>query len=142
MRSLSARFDKMAQWTAAHAGRASTFCLALTVIVVWGISGPIFDWSDTWQLIINTGTTIVTFLMVFLIQNTQNRDTSALQLKLDELIRATEGARNRLLQLEDLTEEEMTHIKKTFVQLAQTSPHLNEEAGDQPAPAVRREGPR
>jgi low affinity Fe/Cu permease len=126
--SLSDRFDKMAQWTAAHAGRASTFCLALGVIVVWGVSGPLFGWSDRWQLVINTGTTIITFLMVFLIQNTQNRDTGALQLKLDELIRAHEGGRNRLLQLEELTEEEMTHIKRTFLQLAKTSPHLDEEA--------------
>jgi low affinity Fe/Cu permease len=130
MQSLGARFDRWAQWTAAHAGRASTFCLALAVIVVWGISGPIFGWSDTWQLIINTGTTIVTFLMVFLIQNTQNRDTEALQLKLDELIRATEGARNRLLQLEDLSEEEMTHIKRSFLRLAQSSPHLDDEEAD------------
>lgn len=128
----SDRFDKLAQWTAGQAGRASTFCLALGIIIVWGISGPIFAWSDTWQLIINTGTTIVTFLMVFLIQNTQNRDSAALQLKLDELIRAQEGARNRLLQLEDLTEDELTHIKRTFVELAQSSPHLDEEAG-QPA---------
>jgi low affinity Fe/Cu permease len=136
MLSLSARFDKMAQWTAAHAGRASTFCLALGVILVWGISGPIFAWSDTWQLVINTGTTIVTFLMVFLIQNTQNRDTGALQLKLDELIRVTEGARNRLLQLEDLTDQEMAHIKKTFKHLAQTSPRLDEEKPQSPRSSV------
>ncbi len=128
MRTLSAHFDELAKWTAAHAGHATTFCLALGVIVGWGVSGPIFGWSDTWQLIINTGTTIVTFLMVFLIQNTQNRDTAALQLKLDELIRAHEGARNRLLQLEELTEEEMEHIKRTFLHLARTSPRLNEES--------------
>ena len=125
--SFGEHFDKLAQWTAAHAGRASTFCLALAVIVVWAVSGPVFGFSDTWQLIINTGTTIVTFLMVFLIQNTQNRDTAALQLKLDELIRAHEGARNRLLQLEDLTEEEMAHIKRTFLELARSSPLLSEE---------------
>ena len=125
--SFGEHFDKLAQWTAAHAGRAATFCLALAVIVVWAVSGPVFGFSDTWQLIINTGTTIVTFLMVFLIQNTQNRDTAALQLKLDELIRAHEGARNRLLQLEDLTEEEMAHIKRTFLELARSSPLLNEE---------------
>ena len=118
MASLSDGFNKLAHWTALQAGRASTFALALTVLVVWGVSGPIFQWSDTWQLIINTGTTIVTFLMVFLIQNTQNRDTEALQLKLDELIRANDSARNRLLQLEELPEEEMEHIKKTFIQLA------------------------
>ena len=97
-------------------------------IVIWAVSGPIFGWSDTWQLIINTSTTIITFLMVFLIQNTQNRDTAALQLKLDELIRAHEGARNRLLQLEDLTEEEMAHIKTTFLHLAKSSPRLTDEA--------------
>ena len=122
--SFGEHFDRLAQWTAAHAGRASTFCLALAVIAVWAVSGPVFGWSDTWQLIINTGTTIVTFL----IQNTQNRDTAALQLKLDELIRSHEGARNRLLKLEDLTEDEMAHIKRTFMELARSSPHLDEEA--------------
>jgi low affinity Fe/Cu permease len=127
MASLSDGFNKLAHWTALQAGRASTFALALTVLVIWGVSGPIFQWSDTWQLIINTGTTIVTFLMVFLIQNTQNRDTEALQLKLDELIRANDSARNRLLQLEELTEEEMEHIKKTFIQLAKTAPPLTDE---------------
>jgi low affinity Fe/Cu permease len=127
MASLSDGFNKLAHWTALQAGRASTFALALTVLVIWGFSGPIFQWSDTWQLIINTGTTIVTFLMVFLIQNTQNRDTEVLQLKLDELIRANDSARNRLLQLEELTEEEMEHIKKTFLQLAKTAPLLTDE---------------
>jgi low affinity Fe/Cu permease len=127
MASLSDGFNKLAHWTALQAGRASTFALALTVLVIWGVSGPIFQWSDTWQLIINTGTTIVTFLMVFLIQNTQNRDTEVLQLKLDELIRANDSARNRLLQLEELTEEEMEHIKKTFLQLAKTAPLLTDE---------------
>src|SRR5215211_9204776 len=115
MQSLGARFNKMAQWTAAHAGRASTFCLALAVIVVWGISGPIFGWSDTWQLVINTGTTIGTFLMVFLIQSTQSRDTRALHLKLDELIRVNQAARNSLLNLEDMSEDEIHEVKKTFV---------------------------
>ena len=129
MRRLGSSFDKIAHWTARRAGRASTFGLALALIVAWGVSGPLFQWSDTWQLIINTGTTIVTFLMVFLIQNTQNRDTSALQLKLDELIRVNEKARNRLLRLEELTEEEMEHIRRTFTQLAQDSPPLTEENG-------------
>jgi low affinity Fe/Cu permease len=131
MYSLSNGFDKFAHWTARHAGRASAFVLALTVIVVWGVTGPIFQWSDTWQLIINTGTTIVTFLMVFLIQNTQNRDTEALQLKIDELIRVNEKARNRLLQLEELTEEEMDQIKKTFTRAAKASPPLTEEGQEQ-----------
>ena len=86
MASLSVTFDKLAQWTAYHAGRPAAFALAAGAIVVWLVSGPIFQWSDTWQLVINTGTTIVTFLMVFLIQNTQNRDSEAIQIKLDELI--------------------------------------------------------
>ena len=127
MASLGDHFNKLAQGTAAQAGRASTFTLAVAIVIVWAVSGPLFKWSDTWQLVINTGTTIITFLMVFLIQNTQNRDTQALQLKLDELIRATDGARNRLLQLEELTEEEMKHIKKTFIQLAKEDPLLTEE---------------
>jgi low affinity Fe/Cu permease len=127
MASLGDHFNKLAQGTAAQAGRASTFTLAVAIVIVWAVSGPLFKWSDTWQLVINTGTTIITFLMVFLIQNTQNRDTQALQLKLDELIRATDGARNRLLQLEELTEEEMKHIKKTFIQLAKEAPLLTEE---------------
>jgi low affinity Fe/Cu permease len=92
-----------------------------------GVSGPIFQWSDTWQLTINTGATIVTFLIVFLIQNTQNCDTEALQLKLDELNRVNCKARNRLLQLEELTGEEMDRIKTTFTRLAKASPPLTEE---------------
>jgi low affinity Fe/Cu permease len=127
MRAFGSSFDKIAHWTARHAGRASTFALALAIILVWGISGPLFQWSDTWQLIINTGTTIITFLMVFLIQNTQNRDTEALQLKLDELIRVNAKARNRMLRLEELTEEEMDKVKKTFTRLAQSDDPLSED---------------
>jgi low affinity Fe/Cu permease len=88
------------------------------IIVVWALTGPIFGFSDTWQLVINTGTTIVTFLMVFLIQNTQNRDSEALQLKLDELIRATNGAHNGLLDLEELTEDDLNRIKACYESLA------------------------
>jgi low affinity Fe/Cu permease len=127
MPSLSNGFDKLAHGTARQAGRASTFALALTTVLVWGISGPMFGWSDTWQLVINTATTIVTFLMVFLIQNTQNRDTEAIQLKLDELIRVNTKARNSLLQLEELTEEEIQHVKKTFAHLAKASQSSREE---------------
>ena len=87
------------------------------MVLVWAITGPLFQFSDTWQLVINTGTTIVTFLMVFLIQNTQNRDTEALQLKIDELIRVTEQARNRLINLEDLTEEEMDKVKRELTDI-------------------------
>jgi low affinity Fe/Cu permease len=127
MASLSVTFDKLAQWTAYHAGRPAAFALAAGAIVVWLVSGPIFQWSDTWQLVINTGTTIVTFLMVFLIQNTQNRDTKALQLKIDELIRSNEKARNRLLRLEEMSEEEMNHVKETFVQLAREDTSIVDE---------------
>jgi low affinity Fe/Cu permease len=96
---------------ARQAGKASTFVAALALLVVWAVSGPLFGWSDTWQLIINTGTTIITFLMVFLIQNTQNRDTEALHLKLDELIRATKGARDSAMELEDKSEEQLDAVK-------------------------------
>ncbi len=112
--STSRVFSKIAQWTAQQCGRASTFIIACIIIIVWGVTGPVFDYSDTWQLIINTGTTIVTFLMVFLMQNTQNRDTVSIQLKLDELIRANENARNAMLSLEDLTEEQLKRVKATF----------------------------
>jgi len=99
-------------------GRPRTFALALGVIAMWVITGPIFHFSDTWQLVINTGTTIITFLMVFLIQNTQNRDTEAIQIKLDELIRATHGAHNALLDLEELEEEALEAFRRKYQALA------------------------
>ena len=99
-------------------GRPRTFALAVGVISVWIITGPLFKFSDTWQLVINTGTTIITFLMVFLIQNTQNRDTEAIQIKLDELIRATQGAHNALLDLEELEEEELHAFRRKYEALA------------------------
>jgi low affinity Fe/Cu permease len=111
--SLSDRFSRAAQWTSQQCGRAHTFIAAILIIVVWAVCGPAFGYSDTWQLIINTGTTIITFLMVFLIQNTQNRDTTAIQLKLDELIRANENAHNRMMRLEDLTENQIKHLKES-----------------------------
>jgi low affinity Fe/Cu permease len=99
-------------------GHPATFAAAVALIVIWGVTGPIFGYSDTWQLVINTGTTIVTFLMVFLIQNSQNRDTGAIQTKLDEIIRALEGAHNALLDLEELDEEEIEHIRRDYRKLA------------------------
>jgi low affinity Fe/Cu permease/nicotinamidase-related amidase len=115
---ISAAFDRAAQWAARECGRAHTFAIAIIVVIVWAVSGPLFGFSDTWQLVINTGTTIVT-LMVFLIQNTQNRDTEAMQLKIDELLRVTERARNRLITLEDLTEEELDRVKQELTKVAQ-----------------------
>jgi low affinity Fe/Cu permease len=105
-------FSKFANATARLTGRPSAFIIATLTVIVWAATGPIFHYSDTWQLVINTGTTIITFLMVFLIQNTQNRDTMALQVKLDELIRATEGARNDLMGVEERSEEEIERRKE------------------------------
>ena len=110
-------FDRIARIIARGSGRPATFGIAILLVVVWAISGPVFGFSDTWQLVINTGTTIVTFLMVFLIQNTQNRDTDAIQVKIDELIRVTEGARLALLDLEELKADELDRIKAGFVDL-------------------------
>ena len=107
-------FSKIAQWTSRRAGCASTFGIAVLVVVIWAFAGPLFGFSDTWQLIINTGTTIVTFLMVFLIQHTQNRDTQAIHIKLDELIRATNQARNTLINLEDDSDEKLWRVKQEF----------------------------
>ena len=111
-------FRKFARKTADVLGRAEIFLAAVAAIIIWAALGPIYKYSDTWQLVINTGTTVVTFLMVFLIQNTQNRDASAVQLKLDELIRACAGARNSLLTLENLTEAELDTLKESFSRIA------------------------
>ena len=111
------RFRKFAQYTSKYTGSSWAFIVALGVILVWGLTGPLFGFSDTWQLVINTGTTIVTFLMVFLIQNTQNRDAIAIQLKLDELIRGVSGARTGLVGLEELSDEELTELQEQFVRI-------------------------
>src|SRR5688572_15032057 len=111
-------FAEIATFVAHQSGRPVTFLIAFLIIVAWALAGPLFNYSDTWQLVINTGTTIVTFLMVFLIQNTQNRDSQALHLKLDELIRAKKGARNSLLDLDDLSDEELAKIRTSFAKIA------------------------
>ncbi|HKX84764.1 MAG TPA: low affinity iron permease family protein [Pyrinomonadaceae bacterium] len=111
-------FTRFARWTATKAGRPSVFVGAVAIILIWSLTGPVFGFSDTWQLIINTGTTIVTFLMVFLIQNTQNRDTEAIQIKLDELVRAMKGARNEVIDLEEMDEKELEAIRKEYLSLA------------------------
>jgi len=113
------RFGRLARRASAAAGAPITFCVAVIAVLGWAITGPWFGFSDTWQLVINTGTTIVTFLMVFLIQNTQNRDSTAMQIKLDELIRAIEGARNRMIAIEDLPEEGLVRLRERFLALAE-----------------------
>jgi low affinity Fe/Cu permease len=112
-------FNRFSKETARATGHPTSFVVALAVIVVWGVTGPMFHFSDTWQLVINTSTTIVTFLMVFLIQSTQNRDSAAVQLKLDELIRCLEGAHNSLLDLEELSEPELDQFRRRYEQLAE-----------------------
>jgi low affinity Fe/Cu permease len=123
-------FAGFARWIEQQLGRPTAFVLALLGVGMWLVTGPFFGWSDTWQLIINTTTSIVTFLMVFVIQNTQNRDTKALQLKLDELIRVNKAARNSLMSLEEKTEPEVEEIKSAFVELASTG----EPSGEGRAP--------
>src|SRR5687767_15905878 len=107
-------FTRFAKKTAQLSGRPVTCALAVAIVVLWAISGPLFGFNQTWQLVINTGTTIVTFLMVFLIQNTQNRDAKAIHLKLDELIRGVTGARNRLIDLEEMSEAELDDLQRQF----------------------------
>ena len=114
----TAWYSRFAKSAAHFCGRPRVFALAVGLIVVWLVTGPVFRFSDTWQLVINTGTTIITFLMVFLIQNTQNRDTEAIQVKLDELIRATRGAHNALLDLEELEEENLDAFRAKYQALA------------------------
>ncbi len=123
-------FHKIAQKTSTAAGSPWAFTIAIVIIIVWGVTGPVFGFSDTWQLIINTGTTIVTFLMVFLIQNTQNRDAKVVHLKLDELIRANRNARNHLVDLEDLSDEEIKILELEFQKLRERDEAKHKKAGE------------
>lgn len=116
-------FRKFSHRTSMIVGSSWSFIAALGIIVVWALTGPIFGFSDTWQLVINTSTTIITFLMVFLIQNTQNRDANAMQLKLDELIRAVKGARNSLVDLEDLSDADLEKLNKQFQKIHDSLNH-------------------
>ena len=118
---LSGFFDRFSRKVTLVTGRPAAFIIAFFIIVIWAVTGPVFGFSDTWQLVINTGTTIITFLMVFVIQQSQNKDTIALHLKLNELIAATRGTSNRLIDIEDLTEEELQTIKKYYIHLAELS---------------------
>jgi low affinity Fe/Cu permease len=135
----SSPFSHFARWTARAAGHPSAFLAAVLVICVWAILGPLFGFSDTWQLVINTGTTIVTFLMVFVIQNTQNRESVAVQLKLDELVRSVRGAHNAVLDLEELTDEELDRLRARYEELARAAREgLRRGRNDTGTPDVRR----
>ena len=133
-------FTRFAKWTAKAAGRPIAFTAAVAVIALWALTGPIFGFSDTWQLIINTGTTIITFLMVFLIQSTQNRDSEAIQVKLDELIRLSKGGHNALLDLEELEEAELDSIRAEYCKIAEDArAKLRHGQRDTGVPEVRHE---
>lgn len=123
---LSLLFGKMSNKVTKATGSPMAFIIALTIIIIWAVTGPIFGYSNTWQLVINTGTTIVTFLMVFIIQQSVNKDTIAIQLKLNELIACSEKASNRLIDIEDLTEEELDKIKKFYIRLAELAQKEND----------------
>jgi low affinity Fe/Cu permease len=128
-------FRRFAHRTSETVGSAWAFIAAVIVIIAWAVTGPMFGFSDTWQLVINTGTTIITFLMVFLIQNTQNRDAKAIHLKLDELIRSLKGARNGLINLEELSDEELKELQQEFQRLSDRFKQASQEGVD----AVKRE---
>jgi low affinity Fe/Cu permease len=111
-------FERFANWATIATGSSAAFIGAIAIIIIWGVTGPVFKYSDTWQLIINTGTTIVTFLMVFLIQKSQNKDSKAIHLKLNELIASHQGSSNRMVDIEELTERELDHLQRFYVQLS------------------------
>lgn len=127
-------FRRFSQKAAEVLGSAWAFVTAALIIIVWAFTGPLFDFSDTWQLVINTGTTIITFLMVFLIQNTQNRDTKALHLKIDELIRAQSHARNSLIRLEEMTDEQLEDLHQEFRRISEQREHYRAHRPHTPSP--------
>jgi low affinity Fe/Cu permease len=131
-------FARLAAATSRLAGRPAAFCAAALVVAAWAVTGPLFGFSDTWQLVINTGTTIVTFLMVFLIQSTQNRDTVALQIKLDELIRAVRGARDTLIDLEDLDDDALERVRAQYAALAERARTAQPDTAPNAVPRQRR----
>jgi low affinity Fe/Cu permease len=132
------RFASLARQLSTALGRPAAFAVAVLFVLLWGASGPLFGYSDTWQLVVNTSTTIVTFLMVFIIQNTQNRDTAAIQIKLDELIRATQGAHNAILDLEQLDDEQLTAYLRRYEELAaQARSRLRKGRIDTGAPEIK-----
>jgi low affinity Fe/Cu permease len=136
-------FPAFARGLSAWTGRASTFAFAVGLVLAWALTGPIFGYSDTWQLVINTATTVVTFLMVFLIQNTQNRDTQAMQIKLDEIIRATQGTHNAILDLEEMDEEELARQHARYLALAKQAREALKRGGqdvDTPPVEAARDG--
>jgi low affinity Fe/Cu permease len=132
-------FRRFAAWTAVAMGSPWAFVAGVVVIIAWAVTGPLFQYSNTWQLVINTGTTIVTFLMVFLIQNSQNRDGKAIQLKLDELIRAVKGARNRLVELENCSDEELAELKAEFEKIRQRADGKKKKTTEKVIAGVERE---
>ena len=129
---MGSRFADLARHAATAVGSAWAFLIALATVALWAISGPMYGFSDTWQLVINTGTTIVTFLMVFLIQNTQNRDAKAIHLKLDELIKGVKGARTGLVNLEQLSDSDLEKLQKEFERLHNSLGHLDEQEDERP----------
>jgi low affinity Fe/Cu permease len=139
---MSHALERLARWVADAAGRSPVFAAAVLVVLVWLITGPLFDYSDTWQLVINTGTTIVTFLMVFLIQRSQNKESRAIQLKLNEIVAALDGASNRLVDVEELTEDELialTDHYRALVKLAKQDQNLTESHSVEEAEARHHE---
>jgi low affinity Fe/Cu permease len=119
-------FERFSNWATAATGSSAAFILASAIVLIWLVSGPVFHYSETWQLVINTGTTIITFLMVFLIQKSQNKDSKAIHLKLNELLASHEGTSNRMVNIEDLTEEELDHLYKFYIRLSDLAEKEND----------------